>query len=113
MNTREHACSCGFVDEVRDLMAERVDLDGELEPHTELLAKLGDPVEDRIPVPVCGPVVVRQKVLANAALEIGADQTLDIIGGPMARRTTLNVDDRAEAAQERAATTGVEARPDT
>ena len=57
----EHAGDAGasrLVDEVRDAVAERVDLDAEADVEAVLFAQLDDPVVDRFPILVAGEIVV-------------------------------------------------------
>ena len=58
MNTRVTPARFGLLDEVRNLVAQRVDLDHEAERNLVDLAQLGEPVEDRLPVLVAGEIVV-------------------------------------------------------
>jgi hypothetical protein len=90
-------------------VAQRVDLDDELHRQTVDLAQLDEPVEDRLPLPVAGKVVVSDEEVAHALGEIGAYNVLDIVGVAITRLAALDVDDRAERALERAAAPGVEA----
>ena len=97
-----------LLDEVRDAVAERVDLDDELQPEPLALAHLDQTVEDRLPIPVAREIVVGDEKTEDALGEIGAHQPLDIVGVAPARLAPLHIDDRAKAALERAAAPGVE-----
>ena len=103
------AGALGLGDEVRDLVAQRVDLDEEAHVHAVLLAQLDDAVEDRLPVLVAGEIVVGDEEAVDALREIGAHDALDVVGAAAARFAALHVDDGAERALERAAAAGVEA----
>ena len=67
-------------------------------------------IEDRLPVAVAGEIVVGDEVMGDALGVVGAHDRLDVVGAPIARLAALDVDDRAEAALEGTAATGVEAR---
>ena len=99
-----------LLDEVRDAMAERVDLQDQLDPEFVAFAQFDQPVEDRFPVAVAGEIVVGDKKACYALRGIGAHDRLDVVGGAVARYAPLHVDDGAEAALKRAAAAGIEAR---
>ena len=103
------ASSHRLLDETRDLVARRVDLDDEAGVDA-LLAQRDQPVEDRLPVAVASQIVVGDEKVANAVRDIDAHQRFDVVGAAIARLAALNVDDGAERAQERTAASGVEAR---
>ena len=108
----EHALDpgrSGLFDEARNLVAHRVDLDHEAGVQA-LLAQRDQPVEDRLPVPVAREIVVGDEEVAHAVGVVGAHDPLDVVGGPVARLAPLDVDDRAEGAEERTAPARVEAR---
>ena len=112
----EHAIDAGpagLLDEARDLVAHRVDLRDDLDAQALLLAHRDQAVEDRFPVLVAREVVVGDEEVVHALREVGADDALDVVGAARARLAPLHVDDGAEAAQERAAAPGVEARAQT
>ena len=91
-------------------MAERIDLKQKPDPKTLVLPQFDQPIEDRLPVAVAGEIVVGDEKARDALRGVGAHDRLDIVGGPIARLAPLDVDDGAEAALERAAASGVEAR---
>ena len=97
-----------LLDEIRNLVAERIDLDDELELQFLHLAQMDQPVEDRLPVLVARQIVVGDEEVLDALGGIGADQGFDVVGRPVARLAALDIDDRAEGALERAAAPGVE-----
>ncbi len=97
-----------LVGEIRAAVAQRVNLDDELQAEPFLLADLDQPVENRFPVAVAGEVVVGDEKPEHALGEVGAHQPLDVVGVAPARLAALDVDDRAKAALERAAAPGIE-----
>ena len=112
----EHAIDArpaGLFDEARNLVAHRVDLRDDPDAQAFLFAHLDQPVEDRLPVLVARQVVVGDEEVVHALREIGAHDALDVVGAARARLASLDVDDRAEAAQKGAAAPGVEARAQT
>src|SRR4030095_3530707 len=100
-----------LVDEVRDAVAERVDLDGEIGGKTLLLAQQDQPVEEAFPILVAGEIVVGDEEGLDALREVLAEQGLEIVGRPETAPAPLVADDRAEAALKRAAATEIDARP--
>ena len=91
-------------------MAQRVDLQDQLDLEALVLPQIDQAVENRLPVPVPGEIVVGDEIVVNALSGVGAHDGFDVIGGPIARLAALDIDDRAEAALEGAAAAGVEAR---
>src|SRR4029077_2007834 len=87
-----------LLDKVRDAVAERVDLDDELQPEPLALAHLDQPVEDRLPIAVAREIVIGDEEAEDALAKVGAHQPLDIIGIAPARLPPLHIDDRAKAA---------------
>src|SRR5262249_28656295 len=96
-----------LLDKVRDAVAERIDLDDELQTEPLLLSHLDQPVKDRLPVAIAGEIVVGDKEAKDALGEVGTHQALDIVGVAPARLAPLHIDDCAEAALEWAAAPGV------
>ena len=76
-----HARALRLVDEVRDPVAERVDLDREVGLQAFLLAQLDQPVEEGLPVLVAGEVVVGDEEGLDALREVFADDVLEVVGG--------------------------------
>ncbi len=105
-----HAGAPRLLDEVRNLVAERVDLDDQPDVDLVLLADPDQPVEDVFPVLVAGEIVVGDEEAADAVGPVLLDQLLDVVGRAAARLAALHIDDGAERALERAAAAGVEAR---
>ena len=107
----EHAPDAGarrLLDEMRNAVAERVDLDDEGAIAAPDLAQKDQPVEDRLPILVAGEIVVGDEEAVDALGEIGAHDRFDVVGAAVARFAALHVDDGAERALERAAAPGVE-----
>ena len=112
----EHEGGAGarrLLDEMRNAMAEGVDLQDELDAEFLALAQLDHPIEDRFPIAVAGEeIVVGDEKAGDALRRIGCRT----IACPRRRRcdgarnAPLHVDDRAEAALERTAAAGIEAR---
>ena len=98
-----------LLDEVRDLVAERVDLDHQAERDPVLLAQLDQAVEDRLPFPVAREIVVGDEELVDALRPVEPHQMLDVVRRAVARLAALHVDDGAERALIGAAAAGVEA----
>jgi len=105
-----HAGARRLLDEVRDLVAERVDLDDHLDVETVALAQLDDPIEDRLPVLVAREIIVGDEEPVEAVADVPAQQVLDVVGRAPARLAALYIDDGAEGALVRAAAAGVERR---
>ena len=80
-----------------------------LEPF--LLAQLDQPVEKLLPIAVAGEIVVGDEEGLDPLGEVLADDPFEVVGGAEPALAPLDVDDRAEAALERAAAAEVEARP--
>ena len=72
-------CLRGLLNEVRDLVAERVDLDGEADVHPLAFAHLYQPVEQRLPVLVAREIVVGDEELVDALRPIEPHQMLDVV----------------------------------
>ncbi len=100
----------GLLDEVRDLVAQRVDLDHQPDVHLVAFAQLDDPVEDRLPVLVAGEIVVGDEEVPDAVRPVLADRALDVVRRAAARFPALHVDDGAERALIGTAAAGIEAR---
>ena len=58
MNTRRTPAARRLLDEVRNLVAERIDLDGEADLREFAVAQLDQAVEEHFPVAVAGEIVV-------------------------------------------------------
>src|SRR5262249_32661138 len=112
LEANEAAADAGLgalLDEVRQLVAERVDLDRErdLDP---LLAQLDDAVEDDLPILVARKIIVGDEEAADALLDVAANDGLDVVGSAPPRLATLHVDDGAERALIGTAAPGIKAR---
>ena len=86
-----------LLDEVRDLVAERVDLDGEAAADA-LVLELDHPVEQDLPVAVAGEIVVGDEESVDALRPVLANDLLEVVGRAEAALAALHVDDRAERA---------------
>src|SRR6185437_7488892 len=104
------AGAAGLVDEVRQLVAQRVDLDDEAELHLFVLTQLDDAVEYDLPVLVAREIVVGDEEAVQSVGDVAADDLLDVVGRAAARLAALHVDDGAERSLVGAAAAGVEAR---
>ena len=102
------AGALGLGDEIRDFVAQRVDLDQEAHVHAVFLAQFDDAVEDRLPVLVAGEIVVGNEEAVDAVVVVLAQDALDVVRRAPPRFPALHIDDGAERALERAAAPGVE-----
>ena len=98
-----------LLDEARNLVTGRVDLDDEARVDA-LLAQFDQPVEDRFPVAIAGEIVVGDEEVADAIGDIDAHEGFDVVGRAIARFAPLHVDDGAERAEERTAAACVKTR---
>ena len=113
LHADEHAGDAGLaalLDEVRDLVAQGVDLDHQGDLDAFLLLQLDDAVEDDLPVLVAREVVVGDEEPADAFGPVLPDDALDVVGRAAAGFASLHVDDGAERALVGAAAAGVEGR---
>ena len=90
-------------------MTQGIDLDHHVETQSLLFPDRDQPIEHRLPIAIAGEVVVGDEEMADPLGEILAHDALHILGGAEPRLATLDVDDRAEGALKRTATSGVEA----
>ena len=112
LQTDEDALDAGagaLFHEVRQLVAQRIDLDDDADRHLLLFAQVDQAVEDRLPVLVAREIVVGDEEAAGALRDIGAHDLLDIVGRAPPRLAPLHVDDGAERTLIGAAAPGVEA----
>ena len=65
--------------EVRDLVAQRVDLDHQAERDAVLLAQLDQAIEDRLPLLVAREIIVGDEELVDALRPVEAHQMLDVV----------------------------------
>ena len=91
-------------------MAQRVDLDGETDLQALVLAQFDQPVEEGLPISISGKVVVGDKEPSDVLSQILADYLLQIVRRPESAFASLDIDDRAERALIRAATSEVDGR---
>ena len=82
----EHVGAAALLDEVRDPMALRVDLDGQPDRLESVdLAQMDDPVEDCLPVLVAGEIVVSDKEADDALGDVAANDLLYVVRRAAAR----------------------------
>src|SRR5215470_10799554 len=96
-----------LVDEAADLVGHGVYLGDDMEAQPILFAHPDQSVEHRLPVPVPREVVIGDEEVMYTLSNILSHDTLDIVRIARTRFAPLNVDDRTEAAQERAAAASV------
>ncbi len=99
-----------LLDEARNAVTQRVDLQQQADLEALVLAQIDQAIEDRLPIAIAGKVVVGDEKFRDALLGVGADDLFDVVRRPVARLAALHVDDGAERALERAAAPGIEAR---
>jgi hypothetical protein len=87
---------CRLLDEIRNLVTERVDLNREYEIGEFRLAQMDDPIEQHFPVAVAREIVVRDDEAADVLRMVFADDSFDVVGCPAAALAALHIDDRAE-----------------
>ncbi len=105
-----YAGLAALLDEIRDLVAQRIDLDHQRDADAFFLLQLDDAVEDDLPVLVAREVVVGDEEAVNAFGPVLPDDVLDVVGRAAARFATLHVDDGAERALVGTAAAGIEGR---
>ena len=74
-----HAGTRGLFNEIRQLVAQGVDLDDQADLDAVALADLDDPVEDRLPVLVACEIIVGDEEAAYALRPVLLDQVLDVV----------------------------------
>ena len=107
----EHASHPGarrLLDEIRNAVAQRIDLDGEADVQT-FLAQRDHPVEQRFPVTVAREVVVGDEEPLDALRAVLADDVLQVIRRAEPALAALHVDDGAERALIRTPATEIDA----
>ena len=110
MKTRRAPPLVAFSMKIRDLVAKRVDLDGEADVHGLVDLHLDHAVEQLFAHAVTGEVVVGDEEALDAEGVVLAHGMLQIVGRAHPALAPLHVDDRAERALVRAAPAEVEAR---
>ena len=105
-----HARLGRLLDEARDLVAERIDLDGEAEIHALAVPHLDQPVEQRLPVAIAGEIVVGDEEALDALGVVLAHDLFQIVRRADAALAPLHVDDGAERALVGAAAAEIDAR---
>jgi len=107
----KHALDAGaraLLDEVRQLVAERVDLDDEAVAELLRLAQIDEPIKDQLPVLVAGEIVVSDEEGAQALRVVFVHDALDVVRRAAALLAPLHVDDGAERVLIGAAAAGIE-----
>ena len=101
---------CRLLDEVGNLVAERIDLNGEPDVHALLDAQFDHAVKQRFPVVIAGEIVVGNEESLDALGVVRADRFFEVVGRAIAALATLNIDDGAEGALVGAAPAQIDAR---
>ncbi len=113
LQSDEHPAHAGLrrlLDEVRNLVAKRIDLDGEADLRELAVAQLDQPVEQRLPVAVAGEIVVGDEEALDALGVVLAHDPLEIVRRAEPALAALHVDDGAERALVGAAAAEIDAR---
>ena len=105
-----HAGFGRLLDEARNLVAERIDLDGEADVHALADPHLDHAVEQRLPILVAREIVVGDEEALDAFGVIRPHDVFQIVGRADAALAALHVDDGAERALVRAAAAEIDAR---
>src|SRR5215470_3460089 len=104
------ACPLRLLDEIWDLVAQRVDLDHQAKADSVPLTKCNQAVEDRFPCFVTREIIVGDEEFVDALRPVQTDQVLDVVGRAEARLAPLYIDNCTERALIGAAAAGVKAR---
>jgi hypothetical protein len=99
-----------FFNEARNTVAQRVNLQQQANIEFVALAQFDQAVENWFPIAVSRKIIVGDEKSRDALRLVGAHDGFDIVGGAIARLAALDIDDGAEAALERTASAGIEAR---
>src|SRR5262249_51588845 len=99
-----------LLDEARNLVAKSVYLDHESYVEAVLLTQLNDAIVYRLPVSIASKVVIGDEKAVDTLCPIEANDSLDAVWRSAARLASLNIDDGAERALIRAATSGIKTR---
>ena len=105
-----HACACCLLDEIRDLVAERVDLDGKPDLGAICGPQRDQAIEQRFPVAVAGEIVVGDEKSPDVLGIVVADDLLHVVRRTESALAPLHVDDGAEGALVWTAATEIHAR---
>ena len=98
-----------FFDEIRNLVAQRIHLNDELDVQTLILSQPDQFVEEAFPVAVAREIVIGDEKPVDALRVVVADRALKIIRSTEPALAALHVDDGAEGALERAAAAKINA----
>ena len=109
MKTRRTPARFAFLDEVRNLVAERIDLNEQRKVDVLAQAQIDQPIKDRFPIFVAREIVIGDEKIVETLGEVFADDLLDVVRRTAARFVSLHIDDGAEGTLEWATATGVEA----
>ena len=105
-----HASLRRFFDEIRNLVAKRVDLDCKAKAGKLGLAQIiNEAVEQQFPIAITREIVIRDEEAFDALRVILADDLFEIVGRAKPPLAALHVDDDAERALIRAASPEVDA----
>ena len=105
-----HAGLGRFLDEARNLVAERIDLDGEADIHAVAVPHLDQAVEQRLPILVAREIVVGDEEPLDAFGVVFPHDLFQIVDRADAALAALHVDDGAERALIRTAAPEIDAR---
>src|SRR5215468_837224 len=105
-----HAGPGGFLDELRNLMAKGVDLDGESDIHPLALPQLDHAVEQRLPITIAREIIVRDEEPLDTLRIIITYDLFQIVGRADAALAALHIDDGAKRALVGTAAAEIDAR---
>src|SRR5262249_6269867 len=108
-----HACRSRLLDEVRNAVAQRVDLDRETDRQSFAEPQMDHSVEQRFPMAIAGEIVVGDKKPLDPLRVVLAYRSFEIVGGAEPAFPPLYVDDRAERALVGATAPEIKARQRT
>ena len=94
---RDAGSGCLF-DEIGNLVAKRINLDGEACCKALLLSHPYQPIEETFPILVAGKIIIRDHECLDALGQILADDLLKIISSSKATLATLDIDNGTEGA---------------
>src|SRR5215475_1656728 len=100
-----------LLDKTADLVRHRIHLGDDMDFQAFLFAHLDQTIEYCLPGLVTRQIVVGDEELVHALGDVRTHQQFDVVRATGAGLASLNVDDRAEAAEKGAPPSRVEARP--
>ena len=83
----EHGVAAGarsLLDEIRNAVTQRVDLQHQADPKMLFFAQLDQPIEDRLPVAITRKIIVGDEKTGDIARRVGAHDRLDVVGRAVA-----------------------------